>query len=249
MAIVLAACLVLTLAGCFGGKDDAAASEVADWIAEQDGVTSATGEALSEYDTILSLDVGIEPEISDDDLVDLAHLIDDHAAHAGWSQYQIGYHLAEDRAFASLGGDATLQVFLAIRHLSYTQAFARGGGEGSKGFFYISQPTSDGLENELQGLVDIAHDVGGIQSNLEFTAASDDGLFTVSGTYDEAPTAAAAEWRSLAETHRFDKVWALAIETGAQILNVWVPDAETQAAVQAEAALQNEVDVRVYLTE
>jgi hypothetical protein len=249
LAILIATFAVVSLSGCFGGPGAGQAQQVADWVADQAGVTDASSGLAGDYDTILLLDVDIEPELSDDDLVSLAHSIDDHAAHSGWGQYAITYHLGENRAFSSLGGDPTLQVFLAIRHEDYTQAFARGGGEGVKGFFYISQPGTDGLEDALQGLVDAARAVGDIQTNLQFTAETDDGAVTLSGTYEEVPAKASAEWRVLAEQFPLDSVWALALETGDEKLILHVADAATQAEVEAAAAQQSDVDVEVYLTE
>ena len=239
----------LALTGCTHGGD-AQAREVAAEIAGYDGVLDAEGDAVTEYDSVLSLTIDLDPELGDDELVALVHRIEERSQRSGWSQQWNLYRLGDDRAYANTMGENALAVLVGIRaDPAYTEAYAGGGGEGVRGSFFVAGPPVDELLGHYHHLVELAEDAGGVQTNLQFTAATAEGDVTVSGTYLVAPEGAVAELQALMQEFAIDRAWALALETDAQLLNVWVADADVQAAVETRAAEQQLVDVRVYVTE
>jgi hypothetical protein len=249
---VLGVALGVALCGC-AEPGPADGQRVADWIAGQPHVESAEASVSEDpWNRGVSLTVQVDSGISDDDLVVLAEAAEKRAEDAGWEHPFLSYDLGDGRSFSNLGGRPTLDVFLGIRgDDDYVIASARGDGDCG-GIFCVTLETDapEELSAEVNALLDLAQKSGGVQENLDFSASSVDGRFRVSAEPD-APSGDAVEfWRRIAPRVPIDQASAWSIEPVGdippdQILDLTVPDEATKAQIDAFAAAQTAVDVRV----
>ncbi|SDY74673.1 hypothetical protein [Herbiconiux ginsengi] len=253
--VVLSVALVAALTGCAGpGTDDG--QRVADWIAGQDHVIGAESYVSEDpWNKGVDLTVQVEPDIDDDDLIALADAAEKRARDAGWDNPFLSYDLGNGRSFSNLGGRATLDVFLGIRDDDhYVIASARGNGDCG-GIFCVTVDADDpgALLAEVDHLLELADRAGGVQTNLTFTASSADGTARVSAE-PSAPIDEAVEiWQRLAATVPIEQGGAWSIEPVGdlpplQTLELTVPDEAAKAQIDAVAAAQTRVDVRVTVT-
>ncbi|WP_382308840.1 hypothetical protein [Herbiconiux sp. UC225_62] len=253
-AALAALCVALTttLTGCAGpGADDG--QRVADWIADQPQVTGAESYVSDDpWNKGVDLTVQVDPAIGDDDLIALAEAAEKRARDAGWENPFLSYELGGGRSFSNLGGRATLDVFLGIRgDDDFVVASARGNGDCG-GIFCVIVDTDDpqALHAQVGHLLDLAEEAGGVQTNLTFTAASTDGRASVSAEPDAPIDEAVEIWQRLAATVPIEQGSARSIEPVGdlpplQALDLTVPDEAAKAQIDAFAAAQATVDVRV----
>ncbi|MCS5717343.1 hypothetical protein N1027_04240 [Herbiconiux sp. CPCC 205763] len=240
------------LSGCAApGPSDG--QRVADWVAEQEHVTGADSYVSEDpWNQFLDLTILVDPAISDDDLVTLSEAVENRAEDAGWEHPFLTYTLGDGRSFSNLGGAPTLGVFLGIRNDDdYVIASARGDGDCG-GIFCVTldADSPEALLVEVNAMLDLARESGGVQTNLDFTATSTDGRFRVSAE-PLAPIDDAVEfWRRIAPRVSIDHGSAWSIEPVGdipphQFLDLTVPDEVTKAQVETYAATQTRVEVRV----
>lgn len=126
-----AVCVLVAVAGGLSGcsaPGDSVAEGVAGWIADQTWVESAEG-AVNEdpWSPSTSFTIHVDPAIPDDDLVSLVIESDKRAADSGVPNRSLLWQVGADQSFSDLGGRATLDVFLGLRHDErFTTVSARG---------------------------------------------------------------------------------------------------------------------------
>ncbi|MGD8168249.1 hypothetical protein ACEXOS_013580 [Herbiconiux sp. P16] len=243
---------VLALAGCTL-PDEANGQRLADWIAEQDHVNSATPNVqIDRWERRIGLKISIAPDISDDELTALASAVERRTHDSGWSDPAIDFDLGHGRSFSNAGGAPTLAVFLGMRHEErYLVASARGRG-GCDAFFCVTMTDDDPivLLHEVNRLLAVAQDVGDIQCNLDF-GASDESRRSVVVAEPDAPIDDAVRlWKAIAQIVPLTSGYAWPIEPvgdlpPAQMLELEVPNDAAQAVAEAVAARQSRVDVTV----
>ncbi|MGD8168802.1 hypothetical protein ACEXOS_016425 [Herbiconiux sp. P16] len=247
-----AVAVALALSGCAPpGPSDG--QRVADWIAEQEHVTGTTSYVSEDpWNRFVDLTVQVDPAISDDELVALSEAAQNRAEAAGWENPFLTYELGDGRSFSNLGGAPTLGVFLGIRNDdAYVIASARGNGDCG-GIFCVTLDTDapEMLLASVNAMLDLAEESGGVQTNLDFTAASTDGRFRVSAEPLAPIDDAVGFWRRIAGRVPIDHGSAWSIEPVGdipphQILDLTVPDEATKTQVETYAATQTRVEVRV----
>jgi hypothetical protein len=251
----LAVCVVTACAALCGCTrlDAANGRQVAESIAGHDHVTSADASVDADtWSPSIDVSVMVDPDISDGDLADLALSADRTAADAGWSDRFIGVSVGQGHSFSTLGGAATLGVFLGMRHDDrYLVASARGSGDCA-GFFCVvvadDEPTT--LLRDVRHLLDLARSAGGVQSNLTFGASDPSGRWVVEAEPGAGIDTAVALWQRIADAVPLLAARAWPVEPvgdlpSLQSLDLIVPDADAQAAAEAIASLQSAVEVTV----
>ncbi|MFB2584872.1 hypothetical protein [Herbiconiux liukaitaii] len=243
--------LVGLLAGC-AAPHAADGQRVAEWVESQEHVLSASSWVSDDpWNKALTIDMVLEPDISDADLLAVTEAAERRGREAGWEHPLIGGTLGEGLSYSNLGGRPTLEIFLALRHdTSFSVFSARGDGDCG-GIFCMVATSADpaDLLKAVERMLATADDVGGVQSNLDFTASSPDGSILVSAQPDAPVDEAVALLERLDERFEILSADARSIQPvgdipPSQLLHVVVADLTVVAQVEALAATQTAVEVR-----
>jgi len=252
--VLLAGAVAALLSGCSRpGQSDG--DRVASWINEQDWVESASaGVSTDPWSPGVGFTIVVDPTIPDDDLHDLAAASEKKAQEAGWSDPYLVWHVGDGRSFSN-ADRAAFPVFMGLRDdHRYLVASARGDGDCGN-FYCVTLEASEPavLLQAVTHLLSLADAAGGVQENLDFSAASADGRFTVSAQPDAAVDASVAVWEQIAESVPLVSAWAWVVEPVGDIpaspmLNITVADEAAATTAQQIAAGQSAVEVRVTVT-
>ena len=244
--------VAVALSGCARpGQPDG--DRVAEWIDAQDWVRSASASVNDDpWSPGISLTMEVDSAIPDDELYALAAASDRRAHDAGWSAATLTWELGDGRSFSNLGGGATLKVFLGMRNESrYLVASARGSGDCGP-LFCVTIADSDpaALHAEVEHLLELADEAGGVQTNLDFDATSRDGRFVVTAQPDASSKASVDLLEQImaavpVETGRAWVVQPVGDIPAAPMLDLVVPDEAAKAAAEQIAATQSVVEVEV----
>jgi hypothetical protein len=244
--------LVALLSGCAGrGQRDG--DRVAEWIDGQPFVTSAdasvSGDAMSPG---ASFTMTLDSAISDEQIAELAASAGRKVREAGWPHADLVWQLGDERSFSNRGGSATMLIFFGMRHEPrYLTASARGTGDCGQFFCVtIADSDADRLLAEVEQLLELAEEAGGVQSNLDFQAMSADGRYRVTAEPVAPVEMAVALWKQIAAEVPLETAWAWVIPPigelpASQRLTLTVADEAARDAVEQLAVRQSEVEVRV----
>ncbi len=254
-AFALVALLAASAAGLSGCAEPGAgdARQVADWIGAQPHVESAESSVSTDpWNHGVSFLVRVDPAISDEELTALAGAAERRARDAGWEHPSLNWYLGENQAFSELGGDATLAVFLGLRHDPRYLAVGARGNAPCGTFYCVTLASSEPavLLGAVEHLLALAADAGGVQSNLEFRAVSADGLFAVTAEPDAPADAAVALWQRIAAEVPLAAADAWVVEPvgelpPTQTLEITVADSAAASTAQAVAENGGAVTLRV----
>ena len=251
-SMVLAASAIAGLVTGCAGPSDSDVQAVTDWIADQPHVTAVQSAVDDDpWSRSVSLSIEVEAGISDDDLRRLAPAAARRAANLPdpYLVWQVG----EGHSFSNLGGAATLEVFLGLRHDSRYEVVSARGGSDCSGFFCVVLDDDDPavLLDQVDRMLALAQRAGGVQPNLPFEAQSADGRFVV-GAQPEAPVDEAVALlttiaaRVPVEHARVTPIEAVGDIPSAQLLDLWVSDEQGRLVAQQIADRQSLVEVSVW---
>jgi hypothetical protein len=253
-ALLVAAAAVTMLSGC-SRPAQADGDRVAEWIAQQRHVSAAEASVSTDpWSPGVDFRMTVDAAISNDELARLAAAAERRARDAGWPEPYLVWDVGADRSFSN-GDGAALQIFIGMRDdPRFLVASARGTGEC--GYFYcvtIRESDPETLHEAVVDLLALAEQAGGVQENLDFTAVSADGDFSVTARPDAPSDASVELWARLAGEVPIDSARAWVVGPvgdlpAGPILHLEVPDEAARAAAETLAATRSAVELDIAIT-